>query len=92
MKEILGRLSKKNFALFVCAVFMFAMIYSRFALSVSMIALLLLALFDFDEKKAIPFKINPLLKSNFKNFLKAKPFAIICIIFFIVFCWFISLN
>ena len=84
MKAILKKISRKDFALFICAGLMVSLIYSKFAISVAMILLICVAVFEFNEEKAFPFQISTQLKTNFRKCLYNKPMAIISIFFFLV--------
>ena len=85
MKAILEKISKKEVSLFVCCLFMVALIYSKFLLTVCMVLFLLMIVFEYKAQSAFPFSINSKLKENFQSYLKATPFVLLTIFFFLVF-------
>lgn len=84
MKQLIQSITRQQFALFICYVLLVALIYSKFALSVCMIALLVLALIDLDLDRPMPLRFNPSFRKNVQHFLSYKPYWILSIFFFII--------
>ena len=81
--KLLKRINRQQFAFAFCCFLLVALIYSKFLISVSMIALLVIAVFHLDFNKSFPIGINPSLKSNFLKLLSHKAY-LACSLFFII--------
>ena len=77
-------INRQQFSLLVCCVYMVALIYSKFALSVCMISFMVISLFNFEPGNGFPVKLNPSIKENFRFFLQQKSFLVITGFFFMV--------
>ncbi len=82
--DFIKRITRQQFAFLFCCLLLVALIYSKFMISVSMIALLVISLFSFDLDKSFPVGFNPSLKSNFKNLLSHKAYLAVTFFFFLV--------
>ena len=82
--KIISQITKQQFALFICCVLLVSLIYSKFALSVCMISLLVISVINFDLSKKIPVFINPLLGRNLKRLTQHRSFILITFFFFLV--------
>ena len=80
----INKINRQQLAFFFCCVLLVALIYSKFLLSVSMIALLAIALFDLDFKKSFPLGFNPDLKANIQKLFTYKAYLSITAFFFLV--------
>ena len=78
------KINRQQFAFFFCCVLLVALIYSKFMISVSVIALLAIALFHLDFDKSIPLGFNPDLKSNVKKLFSYNAYLSITAFFFLV--------
>lgn len=77
-------INRQQFALFVCGVYIVALVYSKFALSVCMISFMVISIFNFERANGFPIKINPKIGDNFRFLLQQKSFLIITGFFFMV--------
>jgi len=84
MKTFLQHIDRRQYTLFFCCIFLWALVYSKFMISVSMIMLLLAAIFDWNWEWKFFLKINPNLKKNFQKFISNKSYLVITFFFFIV--------
>ncbi len=82
--EFIKRINRQQFAFLFCCLLLIALIYSKFMISVSMIALLVISVFHLDFNKSFPLGFNPSLKSNFLNLFSNKAYLACSIFFFIV--------
>ncbi len=77
-------ITKQDFALFICAVLLVALIYSKFALSVCMISLVVISIFNFDPARKLPVFLNPLLGENLKRCYQNRSFLVVFLFFCLV--------
>jgi len=61
--------------LFFCFLLLISIVYSKFLLTVSIVSLFLLSLYQANKGG---------LKNNFKSFISTKPIVVICLLFFII--------
>lgn len=79
------RIRRQEIALALCAMFMVALIYSRFLLSVSMFGLAIVGLVDFTKVNGQwRIRFNPILTQNVRRFGPPSEYLIITLFFFIV--------
>lgn len=81
------RIGKREIALALCAVFLTALVCSRFLLSVSMFGLAMVGLLEV-QKTAGRWKIqvNPILIQHLKRFGLPLEYAVLLLLFFVVLC------
>lgn len=84
MKNFFIHIQRQQLALFFCALLMVALVYSPFLLSVSMIGLVFINVFNLEFEPKVSFGLNPKLKQQFQIFFKHKGFLVITLFFFIV--------
>jgi len=86
MRYLFNHLSRRNLALFFCCAIIFSLIYSPFVLSVGMILICVMAVFDIWEESdgKLKFGLNKSIKSNFQQFLQSPQYWIISCFFLIV--------
>ncbi len=84
MKQLLQNISRQQLALFICCVLLASLIYSKFALSLCMIALFLIAFFDLQWDKSFPLRFNPAFRQNLRQFWTYKPYLFLSLYFFII--------
>ncbi len=77
-------INRQQFAFFICCVLMVALIYSKFALSVCMIALMAISVFQLDTSPRLRFGFNPQLKTNLARVWRYRPYIILSIFFLLV--------
>ena len=87
MRYLFNHVSRRNLALFFCCAIIFSLIYSPFVLSVGMILICVMAVFDIWEAESgkLKFGLNKSLKNNFQQFLQAPQYWILSFFFLIVF-------
>jgi len=84
MKAMLHHIDRRQYTLFFCCIFLWALVYSKFMISVGMIMLLVAAVFDWNWEKKFILQINPNLKTNFQKFISNKSYLVVTLFFFIV--------
>lgn len=85
MKTFFKHLTRQQLALFLCCLLMVSLVYSPFLLSVSMIGLVIINVFNLKVSPKVSLSIHPDLKNGFQCFLNDKSFLVITTFFFIVF-------
>lgn len=78
-------ISRQEFALFICFVLLASLIYSKFALSVCMLALLVVALFELDWTRSFPLRFNSAFLQNLHQTWRYRPYLVLSLYFFLVF-------
>lgn len=84
MNKFLRNITKKHLTIFFCLALIVALIYSKFVLSVSMIAFIVLSLFSWKWDDGFPITFNHQFEEGWKKFTEYKAFPIISIFFFLV--------
>ena len=84
MKAILHHIDRRQYTLFFCCIFLWALVYSKFMISVGMIMFLVATIFDWNWEKKFFLQINPNLKTNFQKFISNKSYLVVTLFFFIV--------
>jgi len=84
MKGLLRYTHRQHLMLFFCALLIVALIYSPFLLSVSMIALFVVSVFDAQFEPSFRLGFNPNLRANFQTFWSNKAYLAVTLCFFIV--------
>lgn len=84
MRKLLHRINRQHLAIFFCGLLLVAMIYSPFLLSVSMIMLVMIAVFDIQIEPQFTVGLNPNLKKNLGIFLANNAYLAVTLCFFIV--------
>lgn len=82
--KVLTRITRSDLAFFFCCCLIIAFVYSKFVLSLSMIGLLAISIFDWQPSKAFPITFNPHFKNNCQTLFRNKAFFIIPLYFLIV--------
>lgn len=83
--QYISSLRRNDLVLFVGLVYSFALVYSRFALTICMIAWLAIALFEVKPMSGKwQLRLNPNLFNNLKKFVSVPSFAVLTLYFFIV--------
>lgn len=82
--KVLTRITRLDLAFFFCCCLIIAFVYSKFVLSLSMIGLLAISIFDWQSATPFTLRFNPHIKANFQALLRNKAFLIIPVYFFIV--------
>lgn len=77
-------INRQQFAFFICCVLMVALIYSKFALSVCMIALLVISVFHLDIRPRLRVRFNPDIWENVQRLLHNRAYLAITLFFFLV--------
>jgi len=85
MISFLKKIDRRQLTLFLCFAFLWALIYSKFVISVAMILLLVISVFDLDFEKKQPLQIHPQLRQNFQHFISNKAYLVVTLFFFLVF-------
>lgn len=80
----LDQIGRRELTLFFCFAFLWALIYSKFVISVAMIGLLALSVFGIDFSKKQPLRFHPQLRQNFQQFLSNKLYLAVTVFFFLV--------
>ena len=84
MNTFLRNITKKHFTIFFCMTLIVSLIYSKFVLSVSMIAFIVLSIFSWKWDSGFPLKLNNQFEEGWKKFVGYKAFPILTIFFFLV--------
>ncbi len=84
MNTFLRNITKKQLTIFFCMTLIVSLIYSKFVLSVSMIAFIVLSLFNWEWDAGFPIKFNDRFEEGWKRFSKYKAFPVLTIFFFLV--------
>ena len=84
MRDIHRHISRQQFAFFICCVLLTALIYSKFALSVCMIALLVLGLIEWNPERAFPLRFNRAFGRNWRSYLRYRPYLALSAFFLLV--------
>ncbi len=82
--KLLQRITRTDLAFFFCCCLVVAFVYSKFALSLSMIGLLATGLFDWHSSRVFPLRLRTGLSDHFHALVQNKAFAVIPLYFFIV--------
>ena len=77
-------LTRQQLTFFICCGMTVALIYSKFALTIGMILLLLISLIDLGDGGSFRLRFNSEIKTNFKKLWQRKDFLVITLFFFIV--------
>ncbi len=77
-------LQRKGLVVFFCCAYLWALIYSKFVISVAMICLLVMSVFELDFEKKQPLQLNSQLLSNWQNFISNKAYLAVTIFFLLV--------
>lgn len=85
LKALMKSISRQEFALFISYVLIASLIYSKFALSVCMIALLVVALFELDWTRPFPLRFNSAFRQNLRRTWEYRPYLALSLYFFLVF-------
>ncbi|MFK8005114.1 MAG: O-antigen ligase family protein [Saprospiraceae bacterium] len=64
--------------------YLWALIYSKFVISVAMICLLAMSVFELDFEKKQPLRLNSQLQPNWQNFISNKAYLAVTIFFFLI--------
>lgn len=84
MKYLLQSINRQQLAIFLCCLLMVALIYSPFLLSVSIIGLIVISVFNLKVSEKVSFGLHPNLKENLRKLKKHRAFLAITLFFFIV--------
>lgn len=85
MIAFLKKIDRRQLTLFLCLAFLWALIYSKFVISVAMILLLVISVFGLDFEKKQPLQFNTQLRKNFNRFISNKAYLVVTVFFFLVF-------
>ncbi|HFB99192.1 MAG TPA: hypothetical protein ENJ53_00165 [Phaeodactylibacter sp.] len=80
----LDKIGRRELTLFFCFAFLWALIYSKFVISVAMIGLLALSVFGIDFSKKQPLRFHSQLRQNFQQFISNKLYLAVTVFFFLV--------
>ena len=83
MKRLFG-INRQQFAFFICCVLIVSLIYSKFALSVCMISLMIITVFHLDVEPRWSLRLNPDLRKNFRYLWHNKAFLLVTLFFWTV--------
>ena len=84
MKQILQGINRRQLAIFLCYLLMVSLIYSPFLLSVSIIGLIIISVFNLKIEEKVSFGLHPRLKNNFQRLFQHRAFLTVSLFFFIV--------
>ncbi len=84
MRALLQKINRRQLTLFFCFAFLWSLIYSKFVISVAMICLLVMSVFDLDLEKKQPLQFHPQLRNNFQRFISNKAYLAVTVFFFLV--------
>ena len=84
MKGFLQKINRRQLTIFFCVAFLWALIYSKFVISVAMICLLVMSVFDLDLEKKQPLQFHPQLRQNFQKLFSNKAYLSVTLFFILV--------
>ncbi|MFK7774683.1 MAG: O-antigen ligase family protein [Saprospiraceae bacterium] len=77
-------LQRRGLVVFFCFAYLWALIYSKFVISVAMICLLVMSVFELDFRKKQPLQLNSQLRVNWQKFISNKAFLAVTVFFFLI--------
>ncbi|MEM6964791.1 MAG: O-antigen ligase family protein [Bacteroidota bacterium] len=81
---LIKNINRKGLTLFLCLALLWALIYSKFVISVAMILFLVMSLFKIDSEKKYPLRLRSDLHSNFQQLISNKAYLAVTVFFLIV--------
>ena len=84
MRALLQKIDRRQLTLFFCFAFLWSLIYSKFVISVAMICLLVMSVFDLNLEKKQPLQFHPQLRNNFQRFISNKAYLAVTVFFLLV--------
>ncbi len=74
-------LNRRGLAVFFCFAYLWALIYSKFVISVAMICLLAMSVFGLNLEKKQPLQLNSQLRNNWHKFISNKAYLAVTLFF-----------
>lgn len=86
MTKFLLSLTRQQIMVFICCGMTIALVYSKFALTIGMILLLLLSFFENSASDNFRFRWNTAFRQNVDQLWKRKDFLVVTLFFLIILC------